>query len=80
MNVKGKFGAAFGSYGWSGEAVRLIEDRLRGLKLRVPVEGLRLKLAPDAAELDACRTLGETLARHLVGEAMPREVDLASLS
>ena len=80
VNVKGKFGAAFGSYGWSGEAVRLIEDRQRGLKLRVPVEGLRLKLAPDAAELDACRTLGETLARHLVGEAMPREVDLASLS
>ena len=28
--------------------MRLIEDRLRGLKLRVPVEGLRLKLAPDA--------------------------------
>ena len=44
------------------------------------MEGLRLKLAPDASELDACRTLGETLARHLVGEAMPREVDLASLS
>ena len=65
VNVKGKFGAAFASYGWSGEAVRLIEDHLRGLKLRVPVEGLRLKLAPDASELDACRTLGETLARHL---------------
>ena len=46
-------------YGWSGEAVRLIEDRLRGLKLRVPVEGLRLKLAPDASELDACRTLAK---------------------
>ena len=76
VNVKGKFGAAFGSYGWSGEAVRLIEDRLRGLKLRVPVEGLRLKLVPDATELDACRTLGETLARHLVGEAMPRELDM----
>jgi len=43
------------------------------------VEGLRLKLVPDAIELDACRTLGETLARHLVGEAMPRELDMASL-
>ena len=36
VNVKGKLGAACGSYGWSGEAVRLIEDRLRGLKMRVP--------------------------------------------
>ena len=45
VSIKGKLGAAFGSYGWSGEAVRLIEDRLRGLKLRVPVEGLRVKLS-----------------------------------
>ncbi len=32
INMKGKLGGVFGSYGWSGEAVRLIEDRLRGLK------------------------------------------------
>lgn len=79
VNVKGKLGAAFGSYGWSGEAVRLIEDRLRGLKLRVPVEGLRIKLVPDFGELDECRQLGETLARHLVGQAQPRELDFTQL-
>ena len=39
VNVRGKLGAAFGSYGWSGEAVPMVEDRLRGLKLRVPVDG-----------------------------------------
>jgi flavorubredoxin len=79
VNVKGKLGAAFGSYGWSGEAVRLIEDRLRGLKLRVPVEGLRIKLVPDFGELDECRQLGETLARHLIGQAQPRELDFTQL-
>ncbi len=80
VNVKGKLGAAFGSYGWSGEAVRLIEDRLRGLKMRVPVEGLRIKLVPDAGELEQCRTLGENLARHLTGRMENREIDLASLA
>ncbi|NJD24142.1 MAG: FprA family A-type flavoprotein [Betaproteobacteria bacterium] len=79
VNVKGKLGAAFGSYGWSGEAVRLIEDRLRGLKLRVPVEGLRIKLVPDDRELAECRNLGETLARHLTGQAESREIDFAQL-
>ena len=79
VNVKGKLGAAFGSYGWSGEAVRLIEDRLRGLKLRVPVEGLRLKLVPDEKELEQCRQLGETLARHLTGQAEPRDIDLTAI-
>jgi flavorubredoxin len=80
VNVKGKLGAAFGSYGWSGEAVRLIEDRLRGLKMRVPVEGLRVKLVPDATELDHCRTLGETLARHLTGQMESREITMAALA
>jgi flavorubredoxin len=46
VDVKGKLGAAFGSYGWSGEAVPMIEDRLRRLKLRVPVPGVKAQLAP----------------------------------
>lgn len=79
VSIKGKLGVAFGSYGWSGEAVRLIEDRLRGLKLRVPIEGLRIKLVPDTPELEQCRLLGESLARHLTGQFEPRELDLASL-
>jgi flavorubredoxin len=80
VNVKGKLGAAFGSYGWSGEAVRLIEDRLRGLKLRLPLEGLRIKLVPDDAELEQCRALGESLALHLTGQFEHRELDMATLA
>ena len=79
VNVKGKLGAAFGSYGWSGEAVRLIEDRLRGLKLRVPIEGLRIKLVPDDQELAQCRELGEQLACHLTGRVAPREIEFSQL-
>jgi len=79
VNVKGKLGVAFGSYGWSGEAVRLIEDRLRGLKMRVPVDGLRIKLVPDNEELNACRDLGENIARHLTGKLENRVIDMSEL-
>lgn len=80
VNVKGKLGAAFGSYGWTGEAVPLIEDRLRGLKLRVPLSGVRARLIPTAEELAACTALGVELARHLTGQAAPRTLDMAELA
>jgi flavorubredoxin len=65
VGLQGKLGAAFGSYGWSGEAVGMIEDRLRGLKLRVPVPGLKLKLIPTDDELADCRDFGVQLAEAL---------------
>lgn len=66
IHVRGKLGAAFGSYGWSGEAVAMMEDRLKGLRLHVPFEGLRLKLVPTEEELAQCQELGRKLAHHLV--------------
>lgn len=80
VNVKGKLGAVFGSYGWSGEAVPMVEDRLRRLKLRVPVPGVRARLIPTGDELAECRQLGREAALHLVGKATPRIVDMASLA
>ena len=66
VDIQGKAGAAFGSYGWSGEAVRLMEDRLRGLKLDVPIDGLRIKLVPTEEELARCVDFGLRLATHLI--------------
>ncbi len=65
VHIRGKLGATFGSFGWSGEAVTLMEDRLKGLRLHVPFPGLRLKLVPTEEELAQCRDLGRKLARHL---------------
>lgn len=79
VDVKGKLGAAFGSYGWSGEAVPMIEDRLRRLKLRVPVQGVKARLAPTPDEFAACHALGREIALHLLGRAEARVVDMASL-
>ena len=80
VGVRGKLGGAFGSYGWSGEAVAMIEDRLRGLKLRVPVKGVRARLVPTTDELAECRALGEALALHMTGRQEARTIDMAALA
>jgi len=79
VSVKDKLGAAFGSYGWTGEAVAMVEDRLRGLKLRVPVSGVKAKLIPNEAELAQCWMLGYQLAEHLTGRNAHRVIDMSEL-
>ncbi len=81
VNLKGKLGGAFGSYGWSGEAVRMIEDRMRGLKMHIPQEGVRVKLIPTEEELEQCRLFGRTIAEVLVGRHREKSViDFADLA
>ena len=47
----GKLASAFGSYGWSGEGVPHIIERLRQLRMDVPDEGFRVRLQPSATQL-----------------------------
>jgi NADH oxidase (H2O-forming) len=80
INLKSKLGGVFGSYGWTGEAVKMVEDRLRGLKLRVPIPGLRLKLIPTDEEIILCREFGHELAQELMGLRQPKVIDMADLA
>ncbi len=80
VNVREKLGAAFGSFGWSGEAVAMVEDRLRGLKLRVPVKGIKVKLIPTEAELALCRAFGRDLALHLTGQIARKVISMEELN
>lgn len=68
IDTRGKMGIAFGSYGWSGEACRMLEDRLKGLKLRVPMEALRLKMFPNDEELKKAFDYGKEFAEILKGK------------
>ncbi len=64
--LRGKLAAAFGSYGWSGEAVGLIRSALTRQGLRVPGAGVRAKRTPDPGALEKCRALGTGVASRLV--------------
>lgn len=65
---RGKKAAAFGSYGWSGEAVKLIENHLRDLKLNVVCEGIGLRFYPDNEKSKQLIEFGKNFAGHLLSE------------
>lgn len=66
LKFKNKKGAAFGSYGWSGEAVKLISGRLADAGFAVVDEGLRLSWAPDEAMSEQCREYGRKFVKNLM--------------
>ncbi len=62
---KGKPAAAFGSFGWSGEAVKLIEDHLANLKLKVVSEGQTARFLPDSEDAQRLVSFGEDFIKTL---------------
>jgi flavorubredoxin len=65
VRVKEKVGAAFGSYGWSGEGPKMIAERMKGLRFRVPEEPFRVQLVPTEVDLAGCEEYGRRLAAAL---------------
>jgi NADH oxidase (H2O-forming) len=63
---KGKKAAAFGSFGWSGEAVKIIEDHLKSLKLNVVMEGITTKFAVGGSKAEIMRDFGRNFALELL--------------
>ena len=63
--LKGRVGAAFGSYGWSGEAPGIMVRALRGQGVRVTSEGVRARKTPGASDLARCRDLGGAVAESV---------------
>lgn len=59
-------GAAFGSYGWSGESISMIAEILRAMKVELVGEGLRALYVPRAGELAECRALGNEIALKVI--------------
>jgi flavorubredoxin len=65
LKPKNKIGAAFGSYGWSGEAVGLINEVLEEMKFNVLFPGLKVQYVPTEEGINACRDLAEKIAQSL---------------
>jgi len=62
-------GAAFGSYGWSGEAVGQISDVLNAMKVELIGDGIKAKYVPDDDTLKQCFDLGKQVAAELIARA-----------
>ena len=61
-----KIGAAFGSYGWSGEAVKMINKELEALKFDIVDPGLRVQYIPDKEALETCYELGRKVGKAVL--------------
>jgi flavorubredoxin len=60
-----KIGAAFGSYGWSGEAVKLINAIMEEMKFTVIDPGIKVQYVPAHDDLQKCVELGRKAAKAL---------------
>ncbi len=65
LKPKNKVGAAFGSFGWSGEAVTLINKELEAMKFELVDPGVKIQYVPDNGAIEACHKLGEKIAQAL---------------
>lgn len=61
LKFKNKKAAAFGSYGWSGESVKILNERLADAGFDVVSDGLRIQWVPDQDQLKECKKIAEAL-------------------
>ena len=66
LKFENKIGAAFGSYGWSGESVRIIEEHFARCNIKVIAPGVLAKWQPKAADIAECEKLGRTVAQAII--------------
>jgi len=70
ISLKGKVGAAFGSYGWSGEAPNLLLEIMKNkFEMQVTEPPLLAKYVPDENMLNTCRALGKRVSETLMHQA-----------
>ncbi len=69
--LRDKVSAAFGSYGWNGEAVIKIDEILTALGAKVLKPGLRIERRPGDAASKQCRTFGIAVAKKIEERSKP---------
>lgn len=67
ISLKNKLGGAFGSYGWSGEAPKLLLEIMKNkFEMQVIEPPLLARYVPDGSMLDKCRDFGRRVSETLI--------------
>jgi flavorubredoxin len=69
LNVKNKKAAVFGCYGWSGEAVQMVQDILKSLRFAIVQEGLKIQMTPFDEDLINCEKFGLDFAYKITQDS-----------
>jgi len=73
LRDKGKLAGAFGSFGWSGEASKIINENLKLLKLKVFEEPVSFKFRPSGQKVEALKEYGRRFAAKFEEECAQKE-------
>jgi flavorubredoxin len=65
LKFKNLIGAAFGSYGWSGESVKLIKEHLKEMKVQLIEDEINIKYVPTEEDLVRCQEFGKMIGDKL---------------
>lgn len=65
LKFKNKKAAAFGSYGWGGEGIKILGERLAGMGVAVVNDGIRVQWVPDEESIEACRMFGRNFVKEI---------------
>jgi flavorubredoxin len=65
LRPKNKIGAGFCSYGWSGEALNIINKELEAMNFKLIDPGVKVQFVPDEKGKEACYQLGKKIAQAL---------------
>lgn len=66
LKFTNRVSAAFGSYGWSGEAPAVLAEYLTKASIKIIQDGLKFKFMPDENELEQCIAFGKGFAEKML--------------
>jgi flavorubredoxin len=65
VKLKTNLAAVFGSYGWSGEACKMVEERLKGMGFKLVADPVRASFTPTPEVLEQCAVLGRMVSEEV---------------
>lgn len=68
LRPQNRIGGAFGSFGWSGECVKIITDALQGMGFEMPADPVKVKYVPTHEALAQCHAMGKALGEALAAK------------
>lgn len=71
VKLRAGIAGVFGSYGWSGEACKITEERLKGLNFKLPASFVRAPFTPRPEALEQCAELGRVVAEEVMKKLAP---------
>ncbi len=66
MANMGKIAGTFGSYGWSGEGIKMADSLLKIMSFKVPFEPLEKKFSPSKETLEKCKDFGKEFGQYIL--------------